>query len=54
MNPMDEASQSSLATISMASALANAFTRRHNADWRSTWPVQHSGQRPVATLLHLA
>ena len=35
MNPMDEASQSSLATISMASALASTFTR----------PVQH--RRPA-------
>jgi len=27
VNPVDEASQSSLATISLASALASAFTR---------------------------
>ena len=27
MNPMDQASQSSLTTISMASTLASAFTR---------------------------
>lgn len=35
MNPVDEASQSSLATISLASALASAFTR----------PAQH--RRPA-------
>lgn len=35
MNPMDEASQSSLTTISMASTLASAFTR----------PAQH--RRPA-------
>ena len=35
MTPLDDAPQSSLATISMVSALANAFTR----------PVQH--RRPA-------